>query len=329
MTATNASSLEYIENTTAQLVPLCIYITFATVTGLIGNSIVIYSSIRYNAIQLDKVSVLLVQNLAAADLLYIFTNMIPACVSTIARKYILGKVYCFWTAQFPFIPAGVNTLTVLAIASYRLRLVLSPMNAMTKGRAKVCIAVIWSISSIPTIISLAYGAESRFSPNAAKCLTTIYIIKDASVLFRVVWQSIVIIPLISIVIINILLFTIASKSRNEQYTSSRSNNTRALITVSALSGVFLASWIPVMIWTAWKGVDPTSIPDITEQIGYNAIMINSFCNPILYTITNKRFGSFVWKMVNRGIPIWSKSGAVPSRRTTPAVLETTNNVEIS
>ena len=184
---------------------------------------------------------------------------------------------------------------------------------MTKGRAKVCIAAIWFISSIPTIISLSYGAESRFSPKSAKCLTTIYTIKDASVLFRVVWQSIVIIPLISIVIINILLFTIASKSRKRHSTSSRSNNTRALITVSALSGVFLASLIPVMIWTAWNGIDPTSTPDILEEIGFNAVMINSFSNPILYTITNKRFGSFVWQMLTGVIPSRNKSGVIPSR----------------
>ena len=302
---TNDSTLDVLL-TTSQLIPLAIYTTLATILGLIGNTVVLYSSIRYNAIQMDKVSLLLVQNLAAADLLYIFTNMIPASISYIAKKYVLGKVYCFWTAQTPFIPAGVNTLTVFAITAYRLRLLLSPMNNMPRGRAKMCIGAIWVIAAIPTIMALVYGAESKFSQKSAKCFSTIYFIKSASVLFRFVWGTIVIVPVISIVIINILLFAISSKYRTKQDSSSaQANNLRALTTICALSGVFIISWIPNMIMMVWKGVD-SNAPKVVEQIGISTVMLNAFCNPILYTITNKRFGKFVWKMVSGVIP--SKSG---------------------
>ena len=282
--------------TTSQLVPLAIYTTLATILGLIGNTIVLYSSIRYDAIQMDKVSLLLVQNLAAADILYIVTNMVPASISYIAGKYVLGKAYCFWTAQTPFIPAGVNTLTVLAITAYRLRTLLSPLNALSKGTAKVCVALIWLIASIPTIMALSYKAESKFSPKSAKCFTTMYTIEAASVPFRTVWGAILIFPLVSIFIINILLFIIASRQGKKHSFSSQSNNRRALVTVCALSGVFIVSLIPNLIMMVWKGIDPNA-PFAVEQVGMSTVMLNAFCNPILYTVTNRRFGKFVWSTV--------------------------------
>ena len=312
--------------TTSQLVPLAIYTTLATILGLIGNTIVLYSSIRYDAIQMDKVSLLLVQNLAVGDLLYIVTNMVPASISYIAGKYVLGKAYCFWTAQTPFIPAGVNTLTVLAITAYRLRILLSPLNALSKGTAKVCVALIWLIASIPTIMALSYKAESKFSQKSAKCFTTIYIIEAASVPFRTVWGAILIFPLVSIFIINILLFVISSRLR-KKHSSSSQTNTRALVTICALSGIFIVSWIPNLIMMVWKGVDPNA-PFVVEQVGISTVMLNSFCNPILYTVTNRRFGMFVWNTVGKIIPSRFTSTSVQGSSSVDSALKKTADSSI-
>ena len=45
----------------SQTLPLLIYCLIATLLGLVGNVVVIYASVRYNAIKLDEVSLLLVQ----------------------------------------------------------------------------------------------------------------------------------------------------------------------------------------------------------------------------------------------------------------------------
>jgi hypothetical protein len=63
----------------------------------------------------------------------------------------------------------------------------------------------------------------------------------------------------------------------------------------------------------WKGVNSDPPPAI-EQVGISCIMINAFCNPILYTMTNRRFGSFVWGMITKTIPKLS-TGSVSSVQT--------------
>ena len=80
---------------------------------------------------MDRISVLLVQNLAVADFLYTVGTILPSAVSYIVGKYVLGNVYCFISAQTSFIPAQANTFIVLAITSYRLHLLRYPLGGIT------------------------------------------------------------------------------------------------------------------------------------------------------------------------------------------------------
>jgi hypothetical protein len=64
--------------------------------------------------------------------------------------------------------------------------------------------------------------------------------------------------------------------------------------------VFTLSWTPYFIFLIWKGVN-SDIPSTVEQVALCCIMINSFCNPILYTMTNRRFGRFVWGIITKSI----------------------------
>jgi hypothetical protein len=130
---------------------------------------------------------------------------------------------------------------------------------------------------------------------------------------------VVIVPIIAIVIINIILFTISRRSSKRIMASAQSHsciessNKRALTTVCALSCVFTLSWTPYFIFMIWKGVN-SDLPPAVEQVGQCCIMINAFCNPIIYTMTNRRFGSFVWRMITKRTPGFC-TGSVSSVQT--------------
>ena len=85
--------------TTTQLIPLTIFCFLMIFFGLLGNGTVLYSSMRYNAIRLDKASLILIQNLAVADILYTICDILPQFVTYIAGRWVLGKVYCFMSAH--------------------------------------------------------------------------------------------------------------------------------------------------------------------------------------------------------------------------------------
>ena len=321
---------------TLAIVPLATYTLLVTTLGLLGNTLVVYSSVRYNAIQLDKVSVLLVQNLAVADLLYILCNVLPSAITYLAGRYILGSGYCFVNAVIAFIPGSVNTLTILALTGYRLLIVVYPYRAITLLRARVMVGVTWVLSLAPVSVALAYESEAVFVRTYAACVSDVYENKDAFVVVTLCLGGIIMLPILGTTVINAILCAISislkRRSRNKrkhqasiqlavplpkgtrllqthQLRSSSSvavglkpkKKNNPLTTVCLLSGCFLATWTPYVIYVIWKTKDP-NVPPLLELVAFHAIQLNAVCNPILYTMTNQRFGRYVVELVRGFVP---------------------------
>ena len=285
----------------AQRIPLSIYLSIVTLLGLFGNGTVFYSSVRYDAIRLDRVSVILVQNLAVADILYIISNTFPQAITCIAGKWILGPVYCFINAQIAFIPGSANALTVLLITSYRLWLVTHPFASVSGIKVRIIVMVSWILASAGMAISLAYKSSSTFNPSNGKCMSSVYENIEAGPLFKLAVVVIVMIPLLVITIENVILCAIALKtSRRLQGQKNTKINFKALVMVCALSGFFILSWAPFVVFTFMKTKNPVISQDL-DLLAFNCISINAFVNPILYTVTNKRFGKYVKDLLKRVI----------------------------
>ena len=308
-----------------QVMTLAAYNTLVTVLGLSGNTLIIYSSLRYRAIKLDEVSLLFVQNLAAADLLYIFCNVLPSTITFIARKYVLGEVYCFVSAQISFVPGSVNTLTILALTAYRLRLVYSPLHHSISPRAaKIMIFFIWVLATTAMDISLGFKSHSVFVQTTAKCFSTIYQNVVASTLFKFAIGCVVFVPILGITILNTILCVIAYRSRVSMKDSSNRNKpgTKALTTVCLLSGLFVISWAPYIIYVMWKS-HSQDVPLEMELLAFQVIQLNSCGNPILYTFTNKRFGRYVVGVI-RGLMCWKPKTTSQQQSSTQAVKSTSH-----
>jgi hypothetical protein len=294
MTTDSQQILKFTITQRVLLTLLCFIMAFF---GILGNGTVLYSSIRYNAIRLDRVSLLLVQNLAVADLLYTIFAIIPQLITTFAGRWVLGKIYCFISAQLTFIPATVNSLTVLLISIYRLWVVTHPFSGAKEIRVRIILVVTWILSSAGTIISLAYKSSSTFNPVNGKCSSGFYENYKAMVIFKVALTLLALIPLFMIIIVNTVLFFIAVKSsRKLQYNSPA--NYKALVMVCALSGLFITSWVPYVVYTLMKS-RKLDIPRTLDIMAPYCFFLNSFGNPILYTVTNKRFGNYVRALLHQ------------------------------
>ena len=148
----------------------------------------------------------------------------------------------------------------------------------------------WVLATGGLVISLGYKSSSTFDPTTGKCMSDVYDNEAAQVAIQVAVAMIVILRLFLITIENIILCVIAMRSSRRQENSRA--NYKALIMVCALSGLFITSWAPYIIYRFMKSNNPnTSRP--VELLAFHCIFINSFGNPILYTLTNKRFGIYV------------------------------------
>ena len=280
---------EDLQLTLAQRVPLTIYCCIVTFFGLFGNGTVLYSSVRYNAIRLDRVSVILVQNLAVADILYTLSTIVPVTITYICGRWVLGRVYCFIGAQLAFIPGSANALTILLITSFRLWLVTHPLSVISKFWVRIIVIITWIIASAGSVISMIYNSSSTFNRKNGKCTSDVYENPQAGPLFQIAVAVILLVPLFLITVQNIIICAIALKTSRR---SQENTNYKALVMVGTLSGIFVVSWVPFVINSILRSKNP-SIPSYLELVVLHCFLINAFVNPILYTLTNRRFGEYV------------------------------------
>ena len=254
---------------------------------------------RYNAISLDENTILFIQNLALADLLYILVSVVPPATSYLVGRYVLGDILCFVGAHFSFIPASASTLTILLLTLHKLRSVLFPFSSPTLTLTKTLVVLTWAISSALTIISLAYKSKPVFNQVTGKCLASVYTNKAASLALKTAVIVIFILPVFLITLCNVILLTVATRQlrRTTHAGTADRTNFKPIITVGSLSGILIISWVPFIIFTFLKDAQD-EVSQFTE-LTPNFIYLNCFLNPILYTITNARFRRYVVGVLKR------------------------------
>ena len=210
------------------VVTVAIYDSSVTALSLLGNCAVLYLSIQYDALQLDAVSLFLVQNLAVADILFTSTTIFPIAVTATARRYVLGDVYCFVTAHLAFIPTVANILTILAITSYRLRLLTPPYKKIPITAARIAVALIWLLATSGTIASFAYGSTYIFDDTSMECYSSMSVNAEADVVFTALNGVFLALPLVIIIVFSVILSVIAIR-HSERFSGKKKRNYRVSV----------------------------------------------------------------------------------------------------
>ena len=113
---------------------LSTYTSFIFLSSLIGDTLILVGSMRYNAIKLHKIIVVFVQYIAVADLVISIFRVLPGAVSLIANGWILGDCLCyaglFMTCSF----GGTVCLLMSALAFAKFLIVKYPLRAVHFSR---------------------------------------------------------------------------------------------------------------------------------------------------------------------------------------------------
>ena len=303
---TNDTDTFSLNLSTAQVVPLCIFCFFMILFGLLGNGTVLYSSIRYNAIKLDKISLIFVKNLAMADILYTIFAIFPNFITFSARSWILGKGWCFVSAHLSIVPGLASIFIVLCITFYRLVLLVSPFQITRCITARIIAGTLWMIAIIFAVsFGMAYKSKSQFNPDNGTCMSSVYKDPAARNTVAILTVLFIMLPMLFITIANVILCVIAfrhSRSTRITLNNGESRRNKGLVMICLLSGMFVASWLPYIIYNSIKATTSRlqqdgEISQVLDILSFHCIFINSFGNPILYSLTNKRFGKYVKGMV--------------------------------
>ncbi|XP_059107457.1 G-protein coupled receptor 83-like [Peromyscus eremicus] len=126
-----------------------IVLTFAyaviIMISLFGNSLVCQVFVKHKEIK--KSTGLLIFNLAISDILIILLNSPFALARFLTGQWVFGRIMCHVCRFAQYCSLHVSTLTLMAVAMDRHRVILHPMKPrLTHSQSLTVVAVIWSIA---------------------------------------------------------------------------------------------------------------------------------------------------------------------------------------
>jgi hypothetical protein len=262
------------------------YTSFTLLAGFSGNLFVVVTSHLYQSIEVDSVTIVFIRNLAIADCLFVVNTVLPTLVSVLLRHWVFGEVLCDLTAHFNFLPVLVNVHLVLFLSLFKFLTCLFPIRMREIGavHAKVITLISYLSSSIELILSIILGKAGMYKFEVYRCLSKIYISHPNLMAWSAALRFGM--PLLLIILCNIWILVIVRRR-----TAQRVQN-RALITVAAVSGLFVVSWTPKLVYVTATTITKRQVPWAVAFSHYFPF-INSVGNPIIYTFTNRRYGQFV------------------------------------
>jgi len=95
---------------------LILYNFLILCSGVLGNATVLFLSLRYHALKLDKVTLVFVHSLAVCDIALCVLLFVPMMATLVSGRWVLGEMVCWVTGFFFSAPIIHEVLTVLSIS---------------------------------------------------------------------------------------------------------------------------------------------------------------------------------------------------------------------
>ena len=286
------------------------YSTATLVQGLSGNLFFVITSHLYQSIDLDAVKIIIVRQIAIADMLLIISTVLPTIITMFSGGWVLGDFLCDLTAHFNFIPVLANNYLVLSLSLYKVLACKMPVQMRKVKTWHVWLLVLMSylLAGVIFLVSVFLGKSGKFSSPVSRCLSEIYVTNP-----NIMFTTAILCVGVSVVVIVFSNFWLYSFARKMVKDKGENSSSRALILICAVSGLFVVSWTPKLIYVVVVKITKKQAV-WAVKLSHFAPFLNSAGNPIIYTFTNRRYGQFVYNLfANFKITTMETSSGVMSK----------------
>ena len=140
---------------------LIIWSLLTAIVSLSGNCIILIGTIKHNAIKLDKLSLVLIKNLAVSDILNTLLVVIPGVVTLHTREALFqdNLLVCTLSSYVQFVVPIFNSLVVCALTVNKLMILLDPLKTLSGSDMTGYFLVLgaWICGLVPGIEYLIIG----------------------------------------------------------------------------------------------------------------------------------------------------------------------------
>ena len=268
-------------------------------SSLIGDSIILVSTIKYRAIKQHKVIVAVIQHLAVSDLLQTIFRVLPTTVAIVADKWVMGEIMCHTQDFVTWVIGGVTMVITCGMSSLKLAHVNYPFLTRTwsqKFGHKVCAAV-WAfilVTYAPVFVVKIFFIRDtiHFDYNIYLCSYTIISADDLPWfrMYHIITYFISSVLSYLVLIVTSILLLLAAKAVRSR--NGGSVRLEGLITVLMTVGIYLISFMPKMLVYNGSLMGANFAPWIWKTVFF-VCYLNIMSNFYIYCITIKSFQKFL------------------------------------
>ena len=130
---------------------------FIVISSILGNTTILFSSIRYRALRIHRMIVVYMEQLAICDYMFSACIILPSAVCVVKNKWVFGRFYCALSVYISYYFYTASMLLVGAMTTSRLMLLKFPLKARSfsrhDGHIKV-ITTVWLVSLLYPLLFL-------------------------------------------------------------------------------------------------------------------------------------------------------------------------------
>ena len=289
--------------------------------SLLGDSIILVVSLKYNAIHLHRVIVVLIQHLAVSDLLLAVFRVIPTIVSLFADRWILGGFLCSFLMNAQWLAYWMTGILTCCLASSKLMVVRYPLRTRFCTRRKVHLVcgVLWALTFItpPQLLLMIQGDHETmyFDYSMYICMfdySSPY--RQSALLYSaVIFAGIVQVLMYTILPLASVLLVI--EARKVAMRLGEHIRWQGVLTVTVCTTLYFVSTLPAIIVSGLNAYNVVTFTVITRRAIHFFTHLNVMTNFFVYCLTVASFREFLKLRVQEvAVKIGWTAPAKPVRR---------------
>ncbi|KAL5248748.1 hypothetical protein ACHWQZ_G017811 [Mnemiopsis leidyi] len=268
-----------------------------------GNAVVLIASLKHKAIKFDKVSVILIENIALSDLCDVLFVVLPTTIAILTeqsaiekffRENKFGQVVCYSVAHFQYLFPLASSVMICALNISKLLCLVSPLQSHTRPptMGRLIAVAAWSAYLVRYLATLIihdkaiYGYwEKGFRCHENDDTGSLILVDTVMGMLTVGLPG-----LILMITLSFLLYNVHKVAGLQK---------QAVLVNILISCAFSISFAPYIIREIWvaRGVSPNSQAHVVcTWLWLAAIFLNyisCFANPIILYLSSASFKSFI------------------------------------
>ena len=281
------------------------YFLFIVMSSVIGDSTILIATIRYRAFKLHKLSVGVIQHIAACDIM-VSVCLIPRIVALVADGWVVDEWMCYLSAYSLYYFMTSSSFLISMMTASKLFIVKFPMRAMTfrNIRVHVWCAIIWAfVMVLPVTFLIVGGVDVLFSFKLYNC--DFNVTKDGWSAWG--WLE----PLLTVVFVlfpNVLVLVCTALLIKEATNITRRSAVRTtlkwqgLTTTILIATAYCISLLPYCIYRLLAPHVPDSLGSVFHhqfmRFAKSILYLNTISNFYIYCLTVTSFREFLLKKIN-------------------------------